>query len=76
MKTGHVTDYFAPLGRNTRFEELSATAVSLPIASLQSSLTTQSPGRKLPFDSADRFTYIIMGLAVLIAIVVPLLNLN
>jgi hypothetical protein len=72
MQTPHVTDYFAPLGRPTRFEELIKAHGSNPPISFR-----LLPGKeKFQVDSADRFTYIIMGLAVLIAIVIPLLNLN
>jgi len=77
MKTAHVTDYFAPIGRNSRFEELTSDHAFLPAVSLPPPFSAQLIKIKaLPFDPADRFTYIIMGLAVVIAIVVPLLNLS
>ncbi len=75
MKTTTVTDYFAPLGRNTRFEELASNQEFLQIASLLSlTLARVTRDELSQFDTADRFTYIIMGLAVLTAIVIPLLN--
>jgi len=67
-----MTDYFAPMGRTNRLEELLKARDSMPIIPLP--LSTNA--LKTQLDSADRFTYIIMGLAVLIAIVVPLLNLS
>jgi len=36
----------------------------------------ETTAKVFPSDSADRFTYIIMGLAVCIAILIPLLNWN
>jgi hypothetical protein len=77
MKTAHVTDYFAPIGRYTRLEELTSKQVSLPLTSFLPPVSAKLTRNKaLQFDTADRFTYIIMGLAVLIAIVIPLLNLS
>ncbi len=45
---------------------------TMPVSSFPILLSNE----KFQVDPVDRYTYIIMGLAVLIAIVVPLLNLS
>jgi hypothetical protein len=65
-------DFFAPLVPDTLFGGSYAKHDSAPSAYFPKSIKTAES----QIDRADRFTYIIMGLALLIAIVVPLLNLS
>jgi hypothetical protein len=67
-----MTDYFAPLSSNSRLGELLEIQKTMPVSSFPILLSNE----KFQVDPVDRYTYIIMGLAVLIAIVVPLLNLS
>ena len=65
-------DFFAPLVPDTVFGGSHAEheAVHPPF------VRELEVRKAFQLDPADRFTYIIMGLAVLIAVVVPLLNLD
>ena len=71
METAFTTDYFAPLGRHSRFRELGESAGGVSVAPLRPVAATG-----LGLEPADPVTYVIMGLATLAAVVVPLLNLN
>ena len=65
MKTVQTIDFLAPLPN----PNLTLVPLFLPS---QPAIDT----KVFQVDPADRFTYIIMGLAVLIAILIPLLNWN
>jgi len=75
MKITHMTDYFAPLGSHTRVIDLRTFQEFMPLVSLRPHVSPQSmSGAMVQLDSADGFTYIIMGLAVFISILIPVLN--
>jgi len=75
METTLTTDYFAPLGSHTRIIGLRTIRESMLIASLPPvPFSPLQSNRIVQLDPADRFTYIIMGLAVFISILVPVLN--
>jgi len=76
METFRVHDYFAPIITHPVANDLQAVPWTFPPAAKRPLLPVQLNRSGLSsLDRADRFTYIIMGLAVLIAIIVPLLNL-
>ncbi len=73
MKTIPVIDFLAPLPRidwNMNLGSVPATFPPSHLPPLEVSNKIFHP------DAADRFTYIILGLAVCIAILIPLLNWN
>ena len=77
MKTTHLNDYFAPLGSHTRVIDPRTLQGFMPIVPLLFSASPQlTRPRMVPFDCADCFTYIIMGLAAFLAILIPALNWN
>jgi len=71
METTFTTDYFAPVGRYSRFRELAEIDRGSSDANPMPAVAT---GPEL--EPADHMTYIIMGLAILAAVIVPLLNLS
>jgi len=76
MESFRAHDYFAPIIAHPVSTDLRAIAWTFPPVTALTVLSIQSSRSGLSsLDRADRFTYIIMGLAVLIAIVIPLLNL-
>jgi len=73
MKTTQEINFFAPLpGRDLSAIHDFAPITPSPSASSQPELIDEA----FQLDPADGFTYIIMGLAVFIAILIPLLNWN
>ena len=77
MNSSSHIDFLAPLPALPVFDETQMTQKTLPVFPPQFISSKQLRAYQLSqLDRADFFTYVIMGLAVLIAIVVPLLNLS
>jgi len=77
MNTLTSTDFFAPISALPALDQTLSVQKGLPIIVPQFISSQQMRAYQLSqLDRADFFTYVIMGLAVLIAIVVPLLNLH
>ena len=73
MKTTQEINFFAPLpSRDLSCIHEFAPITLSPSPASQPALIDQA----FQLDPADRFTYIIMGLAVVISILIPLLNWN
>jgi len=73
MKTTQAHDFFAPLlGRDLSGSHQFSQTISPRPASFQLGINEMA----FELDPVDRFTYIIMGLAIMISIVIPVLNWN
>jgi hypothetical protein len=77
MSTSFSTDFFAPIPALLVLDVALSVRKGSPLVVPQLVWSEQMRTYQLSqLDRADFFTYVIMGLAALIAIVVPLLNLH